>query len=305
MLKTLNKILITFSTIALFAGSSFAQAAAPLNVEYSSLPGEVVKGQITVLNTSDESQTITLTTDDFQQEPKVDSMQQWIVIPQSSFLVESKQKVVIPYEIHIPIDAPSQGYYGALKVQSSSSNEAETAHLIMLEVEGDTHQNLSLQDFSVDKDSIAVQITNTGNIHSSPEGVVDLVDSRGYLLEEYELNKEDNVILPQNTKTYLEDSYIKNLPAGIYYAVVNGKAENGQQLQGKLTFQLDRTGKIEIIDKYIGAVDTSFLKGSAQSQYIVFQTVLSVLAVFIFAIAFLAIGRYCIVSSKAFKKNKR
>lgn len=305
MHKILRKTVLTLTTLALLASSALAQPLTPLQVEYSSFPGEVIKGQVSVLNTADKARTINVNTSNFQPESKVDSLQNWIIIPQNSFLVKAGEKVVIPYEIHVPINAPSQGYYGAIEVQTSATNSKETAHLVLLEVEGNTYQDIILQDLSIDNETLDIVIRNNGNIHSSPEGLVEIIDSRGNIVEEFQLNKDNQNILPQNTKTYFEDSYTKNLPAGIYYAVIDGKAENGQQIQGKLTFQIDRTGKIEIIDKYIGAVDEASLRGAAQRQYVIFQTVLAVLAVFIFAIAFLAIGRYCVVSSKAFKKRKR
>lgn len=60
---------------------------------------------------------------------------------------------------------------------------------------------------------------------------------------------------------------------------------------------LDETAHLITLE--VGKTSTaSLLHGSANNQSTIFQIILAVLAVFIFAIALLAIGRYCIMSAK-------
>ncbi|MBA4336461.1 hypothetical protein C0416_01630 [bacterium] len=320
--------------------ATFALGASPLKMEYASLPGQTINGQLTVYNTSDVTQKIIITKSDFDMDENQENMlflndedesyayslQQWIILPQEDIIVGPKEKSVIPYQIAIPVEARAQGYYGALFVRSepaptSKENEQENsgvkivtqiAHLVLLEVEGSI-KDVSLKDFNIDLSAIDgsntktpffdVVVYNQGNVHSAPEGVVEIINSEGETVDELQINIAHNNVLPQKTKTYFSEGYVKDLPAGTYYAVLDGKAENGQQLQGKITFTIDRQGKVEMIDKYIGAIDISSLKGTAQNKYVIFQTALAILAIFIFTIAFVAIGRYCIVSSKTFSKK--
>jgi len=315
MKKTKKHILIPIVIVALTAivsmGATLAQtsptqqtqAPSALQVEYSGLPGTSINGQISILNTSKETRTITLSIEECQAESKVESLTDWLVLPSEGFTVEPGEKVVIPYTINVPANAPAQGYYGAIQVHTANKEGLETGQLILLEVEGSNNKEFILQDLSLNEDSLDVVIGNSGDVHGSVEGLIEIMDLKGNMVNEIPLNGNGENILPNNAVTYVEDSYTKNLPAGVYYLVVDGKADNGQQVQGKITFKTDRTGKIEIIEKYIGAVDVDSLRGVAQGKYVVFQTVLAVIAIFIFTVAFVAIGRYCIVSAKPFGRK--
>lgn len=325
----------------LAAQTTFAIGASPLRMEYQATPGQTVRGQLTIHNTSDTPQKIIIKKSDFDMDENQENMvflngddqdpstykeyghglQQWITLPEEDIIVNPQAKTVVPYEITIPEDALAQGYYGALFVSSVPVTQdleasgigvrlrTQVAHLVLLDVEGSL-QDISLKDFTIEEETFDepffdIVVYNNGNVHSSPEGTVEIIDTRGNTVEQVPLNQGHNNVLPQKTKTYFSESYVKEMPAGTYYAVLDGRAENGQLLQGKITFAVDRQGKVELIDKYIGDVDITSLRSSAQKQYVVFQTALAVMAAFIFAVAFLIIGRYCIVSSKAFGKRKQ
>jgi hypothetical protein len=341
--KTLLTLGTFLVTLLMITNTTFAIGASPLKMEYQATPGQTVNGQLTVYNTSDTKQKIIIEKSDFDMDEKSNgvqflnaqnanqqeyqySLQQWISLPEEDIIVEAKQKTVIRYKITVPADAPAQGYYGALFVRSEPITDAnqptsigvrlttQVAHLVLLNVEGSI-QNVTLKDFTIDPSTIEtseittdnpffdIVVYNDGNVHSSPEGTIEIIDTKGNIVEEFDMNAGDNNVLPQKEKTYFSEGYVKDIPAGTYYAVLDGKAENGQQLQGKITFSVDRQGKVEMIDKYMGAVDMDFLKGSAHQKYIIFQTTLAILSILIFTVAFVAIGRYCIVSSKAFNKK--
>lgn len=343
--KSITKVfLLTVGALLVCAQTTFAIGASPLRMEYQATPGETVKGQLTVYNTSDTTQRIIVNKSDFdvdanhdgvqflnsaEQDPELykdyeHGLQQWLVLPQEDIVVEAKQKAVVPYEITVPKDAPAQGYYGALFVRSEPVIDetpdtggigmrltTQVAHLVLLDVEGGV-QDVALQDFVLETEKeeegqlFDIVVYNDGNLHSSPEGVIDIIDSRGNIVNEVPVNEGQHNILPQKTKTFFAEGYVDDLPTGTYYAVLDGKAENGQQIQGLITFEVDRQGKVNLLSKELGAVDVTSLRGSAQSQFVYFQTTLAVLAVFIFAVAFLAIGRYCVVSSSSFtRKNGR
>ena len=334
-----TKLLMGLAITVLAAQTTFAIGASPLRMEYKATPGETVQGQLTVHNTSDTPQKIVIKKSDFDMDENQENMkflngtdqdpstykeyphglQQWLTLPKEDIIINPQEKAIVPYEITVPEDAAAQGYYGALFVSSVPVSQdtqtsgigmrlrTQVAHLVLLDVEGSL-QDLSLKDFTIDEEDLNkpfdIVVYNNGNVHSSPEGTVEVMDIRGNTIKQVPLNEGHNNVLPQKTKTYFSESYVKEMPAGTYYAILDGRAKNGQLLQGKITFSVDRQGKVELIDKYIGEVDLTSLKGSAQQQYVVFQTVLAVIAVFIFAVAFLLIGRYCIVSSTAFGKRK-
>ena len=57
MHKILQKIalLIGISALMISVHSTYAIGASPLRVEYEGIPGETIKGQVTVFNTSEEA----------------------------------------------------------------------------------------------------------------------------------------------------------------------------------------------------------------------------------------------------------
>ncbi len=295
MLKKITKILTLLVTVATSSITVMAASSdLPLQVEYSGLPGTSINGQISVLNTADKTHTITLSVDECPAESQVPSLTEWIVLPTTAFPVKAGEKVVIPYQINIPINASAQGYYGTIKVETTDEQGIMADQVVLLEVGENGDKEFFMQDLSINQNSLNIEIANKGSVHGTVEGLVEIIDTRGKVIEEMPLNDQGQNILPNNAVTYVEDSYAKNLPAGVYYLVIDGKADNGQQIQGKITFQTDRNGKIEIIDKYIGSVDIDSLRGSAQQQYVTLQTALAVAAILIFAIGFVAVGKYCI-----------
>lgn len=339
-LLTVSALTLALLTLA---QTTLAVGASPLKMEYQAVPGSNVTGTISVYNTSDTTQKIIIQKSDFDMDEQSEgvefvnnpedypySLQDWISLPEEDIIVGPQQMTTVRYKISIPEDAAAQGYYGALFVGSEPYEEdsaedtggigvqlrTQVAHLVLLDVEGSV-QDVSLKDFTIDESAINkpleevddgipffdIVVYNDGNVHSSPEGTIEIIDEMGNTVNQLDLNTGQSNVLPHKTKTYFSEGYVKDVPAGTYYAVLDGKAENGQQLQGQVTFAVDRQGKVELLEKEIGAVDITSLKGAAQQNHVAFQTALAILAIAIFTVAFLAIGKYCIVSSKECKSG--
>jgi len=98
-------------------------------IEYTGIPGEVVKGQIVIQNPSSKPKKIQITLDNLDEDGVkqngLDSAanlyeccKEWMVLPKGEFYTtQPNQKAVIPYEMHIPEDAEAKEYYGAFYVR--------------------------------------------------------------------------------------------------------------------------------------------------------------------------------------------
>jgi len=133
--RLLAKILVFFSVLISTSICVFAQGSpiTTLKVTYHATPGEIVRGQVSVLNKSDTDNTVTVHAKDF--------LQIWTTVPKQAFLIKAGEKTVIPYAIHIPIKASFQKYYGSIHIQNSNNNLDETAHSIVLTVDNGAQQH--------------------------------------------------------------------------------------------------------------------------------------------------------------------
>lgn len=200
-------------------------------VEISSARGVVVSSQISVINTKGVEQTYYLGSMKFKpsddgKSPKFISSQEdhtelpeWIVFPYTEFQVAAHQKIEIPFQIAIPSDISSGGYYGAVTVSQSPSDlvesngatiEAVTASLILLTVEGETIQKAELLDYVDHGASVrsglasffTFRLQNQGNVHLTPSGSILFKDLFGRVIAELDANPSNSRILPSSTRTY-------------------------------------------------------------------------------------------------------
>ncbi len=299
--KILNKSAATiFASVAIMtatAATTFALGASPLRVEYSGHPGDIVEGQLTVRNTTDEPRLIKISTSDFMVNNETESLlfidgrdtgyahslKDWFILPENDLTIGPKEKKIIPYKIQISEGAQSKGYYGALFVESAPLNREQStagvsinlnvrvAHLVLLKVEGNLREKVAIQNFMVIKDSedsamFEIVMENNGNVHSSPEGIIEVIDKNGNIVQKLPINEGKHNILPSSKKTYKTDFKLKDLKPGIYTAVFTGYTENKDKLQAKTVIELTNDREITVHETSIGEVDISALRSAALKQ---------------------------------------
>lgn len=85
--------------------------------EYYGNPGDIIKGQVTIVNPTEKEKVIYV----YQEDAKIDA---WINIPQTTYNIKGFHKAVIPYEIHIPEGAEAKIYDWTLSIKELSNPNA-------------------------------------------------------------------------------------------------------------------------------------------------------------------------------------
>ena len=318
-------ILYILGLFILTSATAYAIGAAPLRVEFTAQPGEVVQGEVNVFNDSDTAQTIMISKGDFLVNGDEDvefmdevkdgnlySLQNWIYIPDNEIELDAKSQGTIPYEIRVPEDAPSQGYYGSLFVENKPQTQelfgatvsVRVAHLVLLKVEGSLYEEITIEDFDISEEATEfdVVVTNKGNVHSSPSGEIEVIDSQGNLVQTWKLNSDEHNVLPESKKTYKGECKFKDLEPGIYYVVLESKTDMDIPLEAEMKIEKTVDGKVIIHEKTLGEAHGEQLKEFLQQSRIVRNSIIVVIGILLFAVAFAAIAKYCLTCTKSKKR---
>lgn len=220
-----------FAGLLLLPLHAEAASIAPSVLEVTAKRGQVLTELFTIVNASGSENTYYVEVIKF--EPTQDGagpkfipyeedhagLPEWIVLPMAEVRVPANSKGDVPFEIAIPSDVASGGYYGAITVSQSPADlvasngaivEAKTAMLLLLTVEGETVESLELLDFtdhggSLRSDlaqSFSYRVQNQGNVHLMPLGSVTIKDLFGRTITAYDANAQMNRILPGSTREY-------------------------------------------------------------------------------------------------------
>ncbi|MBI5369932.1 hypothetical protein HZA85_01950 [Candidatus Uhrbacteria bacterium] len=205
-------------------------SVSPSVIELSGKRGEVVSSKLTIINSQSVDQTYYLGVMSFEPDEtgtlphflsaKEDrsGFTRWLNLDNEQVVVKAQSKGEVPFELNIPVDVASGGYYGALTVSGSPSDlvvdngasvEAKTAALIFLTVQGETMEKLALLDFFSSNrwssdlhHSLTYRLQNQGNVHVTPQGKVSLKDVFGRTIASVDANPSQGRILPNSTRSY-------------------------------------------------------------------------------------------------------
>ncbi len=317
----------------LTSATAYAIGAAPLRVEFTSQPGETVHGQVNVFNDSDSTQTIVVGKGDFLvngyeevefyediKEDNLYSLQEWITIPNNKVTLGPRKKGVIPYEITVPINAPSQGYYGSLFIETKPDTTAKeiagatisvrVAHLVLLKVEGDLYEKINIDDFSVVQQNdqglteFDVVVVNKGNIHNSPTGEIEVIDEQGKVIQTLPINEAEYNVLPESKKTYKANCNADEIPAGHYYVTLHGNTDAGDPLEAEMKIRVSENHTIDILEKNLEGSNGRALKEMLSQTRIIRNSIIAVIGILLLTICFVAITKYCFKCSKFLNEKK-
>lgn len=136
----------------------------------------------------------------------------------------------VTLRITIPANAKAGGYYGAVRFvpantvstgeDSGVAISTNVASLVLLKVNGDLVEKMELASMDVrqndkpgtffksNKDiKVRVRLKNTGNVQVQPFGKVQLIDRKGAIVEEHEINNTDarGNVLPDTIRRFEVD----------------------------------------------------------------------------------------------------
>ncbi len=218
------------------AGTGQALEIGPPVVSISGDPGQTVTTNISLRDVSSSDLYVTGQLNDFVASgedgtPKVIlddtttpySFKSWVrtIAP---LTLKSKQIRSVTVTIDIPANASPGGYYGIVRFtgvppelkDSGVSLNASLGSLIFLKVNGQTKEQLSLEEFSVNTGgsaswllegtpiTVVQRIKNTGNTFEQPVGLVTITDMFGKTVATLPVNEEKRLILSDSTRKFEE-----------------------------------------------------------------------------------------------------
>jgi len=174
----------------------------------------------------------------------------------------SRQIATLPVTINVPKDAAPGGHYGVVRFTgvppelkgTGVSLSASLGSLILVRVNGDVEENLSISEFSASQNGIkkslfetaplkfSERIKNTGNLHEQPSGLVTVTDMFGNKLATLGVNATapQGNVLPGSTRLFTQDLDSKvignKILFGLYTATLKLTYANNQIITQTITF---------------------------------------------------------------------
>lgn len=259
----MKRILFTICSLVWVLSPIAASAVtiAPSSIEVSGKRGEVLEETFSVLNTNTSDQTYYLDVLDFgpadetgkpqffEVEDTQDNLSSWIQILQKEVTVPASTAVDVPFQVVLPDDVPSGGYYAAITVAQAPADviatngaiiEAKAAILVLLTIEGETIEQLALLDLVPPENGMygtyTFRVQNQGNVHMTPEGTLLLKGMYGTTFQEMSLNEANGRVLPDSTRSYEVIVEESELP---FMAKAWAQLRHGQFGTGTVVIQID------------------------------------------------------------------
>ncbi|MGH7197058.1 MAG: hypothetical protein ACREGJ_04840 [Candidatus Saccharimonadales bacterium] len=227
--------------------SGQALEIAPPVINLTANPGQTIKTQISLRDVSKDKLLVKGQVNDFTAAgedgtPKIMleddgsdnpySLKGWIS-PLPELTLKPKEIKNLPITINVPANASPGGYYGVVRFTATPpelegtgvSLSASLGALILLRVNGDVKEGLTVEEFSVNKDgksgwlfestplTFIERLKNTGNIHEQPTGQVTITDMFGRKVAAVNINLPPRNILPGSIRKFeqpLDSSVIGN-----------------------------------------------------------------------------------------------
>lgn len=219
----------------------------------------IVKGQVNDFVAQGENGTPKLLLDEGETSPY--SMKTWFR-PLSELTLKPKQVENLPVTINVPANAAPGGYFAVVRFTASApelnstgvSLSASLGALVLIRVNGDAKEGLSVEQFAVTTPNGAVnnlfestpikfiqRLKNTGNVHEQPAGQVTITNMFGKKVAAVNVNLPPRNILPQSIRRFeepLDKSVIGNTRLfGRYTADLKiTYGDKGQVLTDSVTF---------------------------------------------------------------------
>jgi hypothetical protein len=225
------------STVPKDASAATGQALeiAPPVVNLSANPGQTITTQISLRDISSSKLVVSNQINDFvasgedgtpkilldETEPNPYSMKAWIA-PLAQFTLAPKQIQKINVAIHVPANASPGGYYSVLRFTGTPpeldgtgvSLSASLGSLVLLRVNGEAKEQLSVQELSVNNGgksgslfestplNFVERIKNSGNLHEQPAGQVVITDMFSKEVAAVNVNLPPRNILPNSIRKF-------------------------------------------------------------------------------------------------------
>lgn len=207
----------------------------PGKAEFFLNPGEKATREITISNRSGMKKRISIAVEDFSgskdasgtvgflgNEKSRFSLKDYVKPEISEIILEHGQRLILPVEIDIPVNADPGGLYGAVLISAENITEGgaeenqvasvgtklvtRIASLFFVRVKGDVLEDGALKDFKAlrafyENGPIPFNITyeNNGSVHESPYGIIEIRNLLGKKVDE--LDVDPWFVMPDSIRT--------------------------------------------------------------------------------------------------------
>jgi hypothetical protein len=228
--------LLSIPTFAATGAPGQALEIAPPVLNIKANPGETVKTVINLRDVSTSSLVVRNQINDFiaageDGTPKIllddndqtspYSLKTWVQ-PLPQFTLKPKEVNQLPLTIHVPKSAAPGGYYAVIRFTASPpgldgsgvSLSASLGTLVLLRVNGDAKESMSIEQFSTTKNgenmwlfesqpiTFLTRVKNTGSTHEQPTGQIAIKDMFGNAVANVNVNLNQNNVLPASTRRF-------------------------------------------------------------------------------------------------------
>ncbi len=179
----------------------------------------IVRGQANDFTASGEDGTPKLILDSKESDPY--SLRDW-VSPPSSLLIVPKEIKTMNITVRVPRDASPGGHYGVIRFTATPpeldgtgvSLSASLGALVLLTVNGDIKEDLSVKEFYTNKDgkrssifestpiNFVERFENKGNVHEQPTGQVTITNMFGKKVAAVNVNVPPKSVLPGSIRKF-------------------------------------------------------------------------------------------------------
>jgi len=273
----LSSVLSLFSIPASAAPTAPGQALeiAPPVLNLRANPGETVKATINLRDVSTSPLVVRNQINDFvaygedgtpkilfddEAETSPYSLKAWVQ-PLPQFTLKPKEVNQLGLTIRVPKSAAPGGYYAVIRFTASPpgldgsgvSLSASLGTLVLLRVNGDAKESMSVEEFSATKNGeknwlfesqpikFVTRVRNNGSVHEQPTGQIAIKDMFGNAVANVNVNLNQSNVLPASVRRFeplLDSSVIGNrLLFGRYTADLKMTyGANGQTLTASTSF---------------------------------------------------------------------
>lgn len=229
-------------------------------------PGEKLRGNITVMNPSDEDAMVKAYFEDFVYAPPYKGIKEfralgstprssgkWMSVIPDLFLVPGNSKQVINYTINVPADA--KGSYFAILFFETGTGAPTSGNTVGMGVNfrtgcsfylepKDKIYKVKMEDVSVAKDGIRGEFLNAGNVLLISDTTYHIMGDKGIVLDRGKMMK---FYLPPEEKAPFNIKPGKQIPDGTFILVINFAQEGAKALVKEIDFSKDKDRGIRIL----------------------------------------------------------
>ena len=235
---------------------SNAVTVGPVKLEISADPGDVVRGELFLMNDEKETKIFSPVFEKFIEEngskkftaEEVD-LASWFEINYPITLKPQESKN-IPFILRIPKNASPGGHFAVIWWSAAVPGAGQVSIvtragiLVYLRVSGDIKEEAKIIQFNTDKKiywrspvNFSINLENSGNVYLKPKGEITIKNLFGGIKAIIDVNKKDVSILPQSKKNITEQWNFSGFIFGPYRVRMNlVYGESQKQIQKTLWF---------------------------------------------------------------------